>query len=106
MLYFLTACTDRDDVEHNTLSDYKPMLFVQGQLYADTGNVIQSLPSEIVEIGEVKKLVSQNEPMLEDEFTSNTLPIGSLIFSNESNFNIVYIQLEGKDDYLVYELLN
>lgn len=100
LLYLMTGCN-----EVNIGTDYRPMLFLQGQLYGDTGVVIQNLPVEIVLIGEVKELVPQNEPIKKEELTSNTLPVGSQVFLDVADTTILYLELQGEQRYVIYELL-
>ncbi|GAA4296903.1 hypothetical protein GCM10023142_36110 [Anaerocolumna aminovalerica] len=90
----ISGCSSKnDDNSNNELSDYKPMIYVQDNLYGETSDVVDALPDETVYIGTINKLVSQSEPMVHENFTSNTLPEGSELYYNESDPDVVYVKL-------------
>lgn len=97
---------DSDEQEDN-LSDYKPMIYVKKSLYGETGNIFDSISEKITLIGTVKKLVPQNEKMGKEEFSSNAMPLGSEIYLDETNSEIIYIKFfsEGKEKYAEYAII-
>ncbi len=88
----ISGCSSKKD-NSNELSDYKPMLYVQDNLYGETSDVVDALPDGTVYIGTINKLVSQSEPMVHENFTSNALPESSELYYNESNPDVVYVKL-------------
>ena len=84
---------------------YRPMVYVQDILYGETADVVGVLPENAVSIGVIEKTVPQNEPMVRENFTSNLLPIGSQVYCDEADLNIVYVllPLDSKVQYSVYE---
>ena len=102
----MMACSANNDGA-NVSSDYKPMVYVQDVIYGDTGKVIDALPSDALLIGSIEKAVSQNEPMVEENYTSNSLPVGSEIYTSESEVSMIYIKLSGtsSDQFLIYEVI-
>lgn len=93
MILMITACSSKKDTSNNELSDYKPMIYVQDNLYGETADVVSTLPDGATYIGKVEKVVPQNEPMVREDFTSNALPEGSEIYYNESDPDVVYVKL-------------
>jgi len=84
---------------------YRPMVYVRDTLYGETADVVSVLPENAVSIGVIEKTVSQYEPMVRENFTSNLLPIGSQVFCDEADLNILYVllPLDSKVQYSVYE---
>lgn len=107
IVLFISACTKENDLHKDELSDYKPMVYVQDQLYGDTGDVSSALPNGAVAIGTIQKVVPQNEPMVDENLISNTLPVGSEVFADELNPHIIYVKISNKslDQYLAYEAM-
>lgn len=89
----ITACSSKKGTTNNELSDYRPMIYVQDNLYGETADVVSTLPDGVTYIGKVEKVVPQNEPMARENFTSNALPEGSEIYCNESEPDVVYVKL-------------
>ena len=102
----MMACSANSN-DTNGASDYKPMVYVQDTIYGDTGKVISTLPSEAILIGSIEKTVPQNEPIVEENFTSNALPVGSEIYMSESAAFVIYIKLSGTSpsQFLIYEVI-
>lgn len=104
-MFLLTpACSAEKGTEKNELSDYRPMIYVKDNLYGQTADTVSTLPNEAVYIGSVEKVVPQNEPMVRENFTSNLLPVGSEIYYNESDPNVIYVRLldTTQEQYLKY----
>ncbi|KPU46066.1 hypothetical protein OXPF_05490 [Oxobacter pfennigii] len=93
MVLMISACFSEKGTAKNELSDYRPMIYVQDALYGGTADVISILPDEAVYIGTVEKVVPQNEPMVRENFVSNTLSAGSEIYYSESDPNVIYVKL-------------
>jgi hypothetical protein len=93
LILMISACSSVKGTTSNELSDYRPMIYVQDNLYGETSDVISTLPGGATYIGTVNKVVPQNEPMVRENFTSNALAVGSEIYYNESDPGVVYIKL-------------
>jgi hypothetical protein len=93
MILMITACSSKKDTANNESSDYRPMIYVQDNLYGETADVVSTLPDGATCIGKVEKVVPQNEPMVRENFTSNALPEGSEIYYNKSDPDVVYVKL-------------
>lgn len=105
LLFILIACTVTEHKEVGNNPDYRPMVFVNNQLFGDTGETVSSLPEGWKLLGAIKKVIKQNEPMEHEEFTSNSLTIGDEIYINEQENNRIYVKIDdGK--YLLYEIIN
>lgn len=101
-----SACNS-SDVQQNELSDYKPMIYVENNLYGETGKVHNSISDEVSFIGTIEKLVPQDEEMCREEFSSNAMPLGSEIYLDETNPEIAYVKFlqEGKEMYAEYAII-
>jgi len=102
----LGACSNTK-TDQGTLTDHRPMVFVNDLLYAETADVVSELPSGTTLIGTIEKLISQSEDMLEENFCSNNLPIGSEIYYDSSNPDQIYIKLTTNSNvqYSIYEVI-
>lgn len=83
---------------------YRPMIYVNDQLYGDSGEQCMSLPEEWVCTGEIKTRVSSDTPIVEKNFTSNCINEGARVFENEKVKECIYVN-DGKS-YIMFELLN
>lgn len=108
MISVCSACNS-SDAEQNVLvgGDYKPTVCVEGNLYGDTGYVCGSISEQAILIGTIEKLIPQNEKISMEEFLSNSMPVGSEIYLDESDSDIIYIKFlqEGKEKYSIYEMI-
>lgn len=104
---FLCACGSNEE-DINSLSDYRPMIFVNDIFYGDSGEVLSELPDGADSIGTILKTISQNEPMLEENFCSNNCPPGSEIYFDEETPEKIYIRITSASDekYSVYEIID
>lgn len=95
------------DKQQNELSDYKPMIYVENNLYGDTGNIYDSISDSVSLIGTIEKFVPQDEKMGEEEFSSNAMPVGCEVYLDETNPEMVYVKFlkEGKEMYAEYEII-
>lgn len=107
MILMITACSSKKGTANNELSDYRPMIYVQDNLYGETADVVSTLPEGTTYIGKVEKVVPQNEPMVRENFTSNALSEGSEIYYNESDSDVVYIKLSDttEEQYSKYTII-
>lgn len=101
VLHLVSACSSENISTKNDMSDYRPMIYVQNSLYGETAEVVNTLPKEAVSIGDIEKNVPQTEPMIQENFTSNCLPIGSEIFYKEADASMIYVKLSN-GEYSVY----
>ena len=128
----LSACTPEPKSETQGIEmniEYKPMIFAQDTLYGDTGRVVIKsesgfieqepegsieerggwvaieLPNNIVSIGFVENIVSQSEPMVHENFTSNIeLYYGKEIFHSEENAHLIFVEIsDGR--FSIFELI-
>lgn len=106
IVLLVMACSKDEDTPINALSDYRPMIYVQNSLYGDTGRTT-ALPDGAVLIGTIQKTVRQNEPMVKENFTSNTFPVGSEVFSNELDTKFIYVKMpdNSPEQYATFEFL-
>lgn len=104
LIWILTGCSKNDSAADNPMQDYRPMVFVKGNLYGDTGDVVTTLPEGWEVIGEIEQIQPQTEPLSEVEFTSNSLEVGDKIYYNDGVKESIYAGVEG-DKYLIYELI-
>lgn len=90
--------------DSDALPDYKPMIYVNHSLYGETGEVFESISEKATFIGTVQKLVSQNEAMVDEEFSSNAMPLGSELYLDETDAGIIYVKIlkEGRETYAEY----
>jgi len=102
--FLCIGCAKSDNAEQIQGTDYKPMIFVNGTLYGDTGKYVNTLPDNWEHIGDIENVVSQSEPMVKEEFTSNTLTIGDEIFGSDSESNKIYVKVS-TDKFLLYEVM-
>ena len=103
------------DKQQNELSDYKPMIYVENNLYGDTGNIYDSISDTASLIGTIEKLVPQNEKkvkiqnekMGKEDFSSNAMPVGCEVYLDETNPEMVYVKFlkEGKEMYAEYAII-
>lgn len=100
------SCT-KTGTNNNDLSDYRPMVYVQDNLYAETADVTSILPDQAIYIGKVERVIPQNEPMQRENFTSNALPVGSEIYYSESEPTIIYVSLldTNEEKYSMYTII-
>ena len=54
--------------------DYPPQIFVNDSVYRGTGHTVSVIPEEAVCLGSITEVVPQHEPMVHENFYSNTLP--------------------------------
>lgn len=105
---FLTSlcigCAKSDNAEQVQETDYKPMIFVNGTLYGDTGKSVNALPDNWEHIGDIENVVSQSAPMVKEEFTSNTLTIGDEIYGSNTETKRIYVKVS-TDKLLLYEVM-
>lgn len=92
----------------DTLSDYRPMVFVNDVFYGDSGKTISELPANVNSIGTITNTVSQSEPLPEENFYSNNCPTGSEIYCDDEVPEKIYIKLSSLDDeeYSIYERID
>ena len=83
---------------------YRPMVYLNNQLYSDSGKQCMSLPEEWICTGEINKRVSAEGPMVEKNFTSNCIDEGASVFENEKVKECIYVN-DG-ESYIMFELLN
>lgn len=93
MFFSIAACSAEKGKEKNELNDYRPMIYVKDKLYGETGDTVTTIPNEAVYIGAVEKVVPQNKAMVKENFTSNLLPVGSEIYYNKADSNIIYVKV-------------
>ena len=107
MVLLVTACSYGKGTTENELSDYRPMLYVRDNLYGQTADVVNTLPDIAVSIGAIEKVVPQNEPMVQENFTSNTLQTGSKIYFDETTPDIIYVKLidATEEKYSIYTII-
>lgn len=96
--------SDNEPVEGVTVGDYRPMVFVNGALYGDTGEYAIALTDNWKHIGDIENVISQQEPMIKEEFTSNMLDIGDEIYSSDSDPSKIYVKIS-TSNFLIYEVL-
>lgn len=87
-LCILSACTNSQSEQEN-LGDYRPMIYVNDTLYAETSEVLSELPKGTDFIGTIEKTVSQSEAMVEENFCSNSIPVGSEIYYDSTNEDLL-----------------
>lgn len=107
MALWVIACSGHEDVSESELSDYRPMLYVQDNLYGETSDTVNTLSDDAVCIGTIVRVVSQNEPMIHENFTSNLLQEGSEIYFDETSLDTVYVKLmdSPEEQYAVYIII-
>ena len=105
-LCILSACTNSQSEQEN-LGDYRPMIYVNDTLYAETSEVLSELPKGTDFIGTIEKTVSQSEAMVEENFCSNSIPVGSEIYYDSTNEDLLYSKLDsdGNTEYSIYEMI-
>ena len=94
--------------QNDTLSDYRPMVFVNDASYGDSGKTISELPANVNSIGTITNTVSQSDPLPEDNFYSNNCPTGSEIYCDDEIPERIYIKLSSLDneEYSIYERID
>lgn len=87
------------------LGDYPPSVYIQDNVYITTGNAVTTLPSDVILLGEIKKTVSQSEPLPKKNFSSNVFPIGTKIYGSKTDSTTVYVQFETTEEnkYSIYK---
>lgn len=107
LIFIILACSSKKEADNEILSDYRPMIYVQNSLYGETGDVVDVLPNDMIYIGAIESIVSQNEPMRLENFTSNTLSVGSEIYTSKSNSEVIYVKLLNSDQvrYSIYVVI-
>lgn len=85
--------------------DYKPMVYVNKQIYGIKLGTVDSIPFGWKLYGCIKKEVSSSEPMIKEELYSNSLEVGTKIFTNPSNNQCIYaeVKIEDKIVYVKYQ---
>ena len=71
---------------------YKPMIYVEDNLYSDGGRYLTSLPEGYTHIGNILNLVSDSEPLPWKNFTANYTPMDSEVYYNESSPEVIYVK--------------
>ena len=94
--------------QNDTLSDYRPMVFVNDAFYGDSGKTISELPANVNSIGTITNTVSQSAPLPEENFYSNNCPTGSEIYCDDEIPERIYIKLSSLDneEYSIYERID
>lgn len=107
VLFLVAACTACEDTAKTQLSDYRPMLYVQDNLYGETSDIVNSLPDDAVYLGSIERVVSQSEPMIRKNFTSNVLGKGCEIYGDKATSDTVYVKLVNisAEQYSVYVII-
>ena len=100
----LCGCVSNID-EADNLSDHRPMIYVNDSIYYETADVLLEIPSKAEIIGSILEKVSQNKPMVNENFYSNCLPVGSAIYYDKDAPDIIYAKIDsdGTTKYSVYE---
>ena len=97
----ISACsTKSSNEEANWL--YRPMIYIQNEMYGETGKGVDSLPEEAVLLGRIEKIVSQIEPMVKENLTANTDLEGMEVFGEEKDKKTVYIQVKESTRFHIY----
>lgn len=104
--FFCGCASNRGSTD--TLSDYRPMVFVNDTYYGDSGETLSELPSNVNCIGTITKTVSQSEALPKENFYSNNCPTGSEIYYDEEIPEKIYIRLSSLEDekYSMYERID
>ena len=86
------------------LGDLRPMIAIDGQLFADRGKGKEMLSEEWKVVAEVEKQVAQTEPMKRDtaQVVSNTLPVGTKIYKSEHS-SLLYAEFDRQ--FIEYEVI-
>lgn len=105
-LCVLSSCANTE-TEQESFGDYRPMIYVNDTLYAETSEVLSELPEGADLIGTIEKLVSQSEAMVKENFCSNSISVGSEIYYDSSNAEQVYVKLDSdaNAEYSIYEII-
>ena len=84
------------------------MVFVNDSLYGETGETLLELPSGADNIGSILKKISQDEPMVNENFYSNSCPVGSEIYYDKESPAIIYVKVGSSENemYSVYETID
>jgi hypothetical protein len=112
LIFFATTQNnegERNRAAHPTpaLISYRPMIYVMDHVYIDPSHYETSLPEGYALLGMITKKVSQTEPMVTENFASNSLPVDSEIYYNEAFPDVVYIKsmLDSQEIYITYGTL-
>ena len=99
-LIAFTGCSSEEE-----LWVYKPMISIGDDLFGDTGYTKLTLSDEWKLLGIIEQEVSQTEPMVKGEsyYIANELPVGTEIFGNEEEPDIIYAKYN--DIFIRYELM-
>ena len=89
------------EIANEMLSAYRPMIFLHDVIYGETADVVSYLPANAFLIGTIERVVPQTVPMIQVDFTSNAMPIGSEIYRTEDCPNAIYVQLPS-GQYSIY----
>ncbi|MEY8365174.1 hypothetical protein AALA22_05915 [Anaerovoracaceae bacterium 41-7] len=87
--------------EHHS---YRPMLCYNNKLYGETNNLQQFLPDDFIEVGRIKRKISNMMPMEHTNFVSNNLNVGTRVFSSSNNLKSIYVKLSNQK-YIEYMLI-
>lgn len=102
-IIFLSACSGLEKQETSgEICGYGPMMVVNGKEYL---RVPIKKPFKLEnQLGEIKEKLDERIHPVED-FNSNSLEVGTTIYSVKGNQNYLLAETEDKE-YLLYELLN
>ena len=87
--------------EHHS---YRPMICYNNELYGETNNLQQFLPNDFIEVGRIKRKISNIMPMEHTNFVSNNLDVGTGLFSSSNNLQSIYVKLDNQK-YIEYTLI-
>lgn len=73
--------------------DYPPQIFVNDSVYRGTGHTVSVIPEEAVCLGSITEVVPQHEPMVHENFYSNTLPAGTELYSPALDQRVIYAKV-------------
>lgn len=103
LLFLMMASTLAGCAKEETpLNDYRPMVFIDGLLWGDTGVGVESLPDGFAETGRIEQTISQTEPFVHEEKTSNTLLPGTALFTSEDMKDKLYAAFVKENSDIVY----
>ena len=105
----LVGCGKKQGQQQGEVWDYRPMIYVQDRLYGDDGGGVNKLPEDAELIGKIETQVSQNEPMVKENFTANTDLEGCEVYGNGVNKESIYVEyksINAKVKYGSYERLD
>lgn len=85
----------------NSKTGYRPMVYINNELYGDAGIGVDSPPDGFLRAGAIKEKVLDTKPMIEKNYVSNTLDVGTEIYANKNMPDKIYIKLDSKK-YIQY----